>query len=149
MRRRTPGTIAGVNVVATPAAIEIIERAKRDRSGDLVVTIGTGCCESTAPFLYEDFWPGPDQEQVGEAAGVPIYAPEYLRSLYPGGDSLVVDVNVDGLGDSLSIETEYGCRFTLRLPGEARVPSETCATTAQPREVVGELPPGLRNVKLR
>ena len=138
-----------MKVDATDAAIEIIEKVKRDRSGDLVITIGTGCCESTAPFLYEDFWPGPDHEQVGEAAGVPIYAPEYLRSLYPGDDSLVVDVNADGLGDSLSIEIDYDCRFTLRLPGEARGAPETCATTTVPRNVVGELPAGLRNVKLR
>ena len=138
-----------MNVVATPAAVAMIEKVKCDRSGALVITIGTGCCESTAPFLYEDFWPGPDQEQVGEAAGVPIYAPEYLRGLYPGGDTLVVDVNADGLGESMSIETDYGCRFTLRLPGEARKPSESCVTTSAPRKVVGELPAGLRNVRLR
>ena len=44
----------------------------------------TGCCESTAPFLYEDFWPGPDAEQVGEVAGVPVFAPTYLgRGIRP------------------------------------------------------------------
>ena len=57
-------------VTGTPAAARIVERARRDRRGTLVFTIGTGCCESTAPFLYEDFWPGPDHEPVGEVDGV-------------------------------------------------------------------------------
>lgn len=106
-----------MKVTATAEAVALIERAKSDRAGSLVITIGTGCCESTAPFLYEDFWPGPDQEQVGDAAGVPIFAPEYLRRLYPDDEALVVDVNADDLGESMSIETAYGRRFTLRRPG--------------------------------
>ena len=59
-----------MKISGTPAAARVVERARRDRSGELVFTIGTGCCESTAPFLYEDFWPGPDAEAVGEVAGV-------------------------------------------------------------------------------
>ena len=43
-----------MRVTGTAAAARIVERAKRDRRGALVFTIGTGCCESTAPFLYED-----------------------------------------------------------------------------------------------
>jgi hypothetical protein len=71
-----------------------------------VFTIGTGCCESTAPFLYEDFWPGPDAEAVGEVAGVEVFAPEYLRSLYPGNDGVVIDVDDGLMAESMSIETE-------------------------------------------
>lgn len=102
-----------MHVTASPAAVEVVERARRDRSGALVFTIGTGCCESTAPFLFEDFWPGPDQEQVGEVAGVPVFAPEYLRSMYPDDDGAVIDVE-PGVAESMSIETEYDCRFVLR-----------------------------------
>ncbi len=104
-----------MNVTGTDAAARVVERARRDRKGALVFTIGTGCCESTAPFLYEDFWPGPDAQQVGEIAGVPVFAPEYLRALYPADDALTIDV-VDDLAESMSIETEYGCRFILRDP---------------------------------
>jgi uncharacterized protein (DUF779 family) len=103
-----------VKVEGTPAAAQIVERAKRDRRGALVFTIGTGCCESTAPFLYEDFWPGPDAEVVGNVGGVDVFAPEYLRSLYPGDDGVVIDVEDDVMAESMSIETEYGCRFILR-----------------------------------
>ncbi len=102
-----------MKVTGTDAAARIVEQAKRDRRGALVFTIGTGCCESTAPFLYEDFWPGPDSEQVGDVDGVPVYAPEYLRALYPASDGVVIDV-VHDLAESMSIETEYGYRFILR-----------------------------------
>jgi uncharacterized protein (DUF779 family) len=100
----------------------VVERARHDRSGTLVFSIGTGCCESTAPFLYEDFWPGPDSEAVGEVAGIEVYAPEYLRALYPGNDGVVIDVDDGLMAESMSIETEYGCRFVLR--GDERVAFE-------------------------
>jgi uncharacterized protein (DUF779 family) len=103
-----------VRVTATSAAAEVVERARRDRAGTLVFTIGTGCCESTAPFLYEDFWPGPDHEQVGEVGGVAVYAPAYLRALYPDDDGVTIDVESDLMAESFSIETEYGSRFVLR-----------------------------------
>ena len=108
-----------MKITGTPAAARVVERARHDRSGELVFTIGTGCCESTAPFLYEDFWPGPDAERVGEVAGVEVFAPEYLRALYPGDDGVVIDVDNAMMAESMSIETEYGCRFVLR--GEERV----------------------------
>ena len=108
-----------MKVTGTAAAARIVERARRDRRGALVFTIGTGCCESTAPFLYEDFWPGPDSEAVGDVAGVLVYAPEYLRILYPGDEGVTVDVEEGSMAESMSIETEYGCRFILRDPAGA------------------------------
>jgi uncharacterized protein (DUF779 family) len=101
-------------VTGTPEAAAVVERAARDRRGALTFTLGTGCCESTAPFLYEDFWIGPDQEKVGEVAGVPVFAPEYLRHLYSDDDGMVIDVAEGVLLESFSIETEYGVRFLLR-----------------------------------
>jgi len=103
-----------VKVTATDQAARIVEQMRALRSGHLTITIGTGCCESTAPFLYEDFWPGPDQEVVGRVGDVEIFAPEHLRKLYPGDEGAVVDVDEGYLAESLSIETELGCRFVLR-----------------------------------
>lgn len=137
----------------------MIERAGTLRHGRLTVTIGTGCCESTAPFLYEDFWLDPDQEQVGTVAGVGIYAPKYVRDLYPDDDGVILDV-VEEIAESLSIETEWGCRLILRgrdhttLPGQG---SETCevptasneASGAASNTVVGEMPEHLRNLRIR
>jgi uncharacterized protein (DUF779 family) len=122
-----------MKVEGTAAAARIVERAKRDRRGALVFTIGTGCCESTAPFLYEDFWPGPDQEQVGAVAGVPVFAPQYLRALYPADDGVVIDVDEDAVAESMSIETEYTCRFVLRDRSGTKVAgqeTEVCDATS-------------------
>jgi uncharacterized protein (DUF779 family) len=141
-----------VKVTASARAAEVIAEMATRRSGTLTVTIGTGCCESTAPFLYEDFWPGPDQAPVGEVGGVVIYAPEYLRTQYPEDDGVVLDV-VDELAESLSVETELGCRLILRGQGftSAGQP-EVCAVPGAGtigRGVVGELPEALRGLRMR
>jgi uncharacterized protein (DUF779 family) len=147
--------VDGVKVTGTNAAEKVVERAKGDRRGRLVFTIGNGCCESTAPFLYEDFWPGPDQEQVGEVAGVPVYAPDHLRSLYPGDDGVVIDVE-DVMAESLSIETEYGCRFLLRDSSGGKVAGQEREVCEVPETVSAlrsrgpqELPEALRRLRMR
>lgn len=137
-------------VTATDRARAVISEMGHRREGLLTVTIGTGCCESTAPFLYEDFWPGPDQAPVGEVDGVVVYAPEYLRTQYPDDDGVVLDV-IDELAESLSVETELGCRLILRGKGftSAGAP-EVCEvpTASIPRGVVGVMPEALRGVRI-
>jgi len=44
---------------------------------------------------------------------VTVYASAFLRGLYLPGDALVIDVE-EIPAESMSIETEYGCRFVLR-----------------------------------
>jgi uncharacterized protein (DUF779 family) len=143
-----------MRVTGTDAAARIVERSRRDRPGALVFTIGTGCCESTAPFLYEDFWPGPDSETVGEVAGVPVYAPAYLRALYPGDDGVTIDVE-ELMAESMSIETEYGYRFILRgdervsptgVTQQCEVPDAVSALRERGRQ---ELPEALRRARMR
>ena len=145
-----------MNVTGTAAAARIVEQAKHDRRGALVFTIGTGCCESTAPFLYEDFWPGPDSESVGEIAGVAVFAPEYLRALYPGDDGVVIDVEEGLMAESMSIETEYGCRFILRDPAGAPIERQAQPACDVPESVSAlrtrgpqELPEALRRIRMR
>ncbi len=142
-------------MTGTAAAARVVEQAKRDRRGALVFTIGTGCCESTAPFLYEDFWPGPDSEPVGEVAGVAVFAPEYLRALYPGDDGVVVDVE-EGMAESMSIETEYGCRFILRDGTGTPIDRQAQQACDVPESVSAlrtrgpqELPEALRRARMR
>lgn len=142
-----------MQVTATDRAARVVSEMAVRRAGVLTITIGTGCCESTAPFLYEDFWPGPDQEAVGDVEGVTVYAPEYLRVQYPGDDGVVLDV-VDELGESLSVETELGCRLILRGQDfDSSTEPETCAVPAggEPvmRPVVGEMPEALRKLRMR
>jgi uncharacterized protein (DUF779 family) len=145
-----------MHITGTAAAARIVERAKRDRRGALVFTIGTGCCESTAPFLYEDFWPGPDQEQVGTVAGVPVFAPGYLRALYPGDDGVAIDVDEDTIAESMSIETEYSCRFVLRDRSGTRVEgqeAQICDTSSEVSALRSrgpqQLPEALQRARMR
>ncbi|HXH57158.1 DUF779 domain-containing protein [Iamia sp.] len=158
-----------MEVTASARAAEVVTEMGALRSGTLTVTIGTGCCESTAPFLYEDFYPGADQEPVGEVAGVVIYAPAYLRRLYPGAQGPRLEV-VEDMGDSLSVETELGVRLALRGTGlDSVTDPEVCAVpeggdatgsgrtgapirSARPiaaRAVTGRPPPGLEGLRLR
>jgi uncharacterized protein (DUF779 family) len=142
-----------MRIEATERSRAVVERSKGARTGTLTITIGTGCCESTAPFLYEDFWPGPDQQPIGEVAGVQVFAPDYLRALYPDDETVVLDV-VDEMAESLSIETEYGCRLVLRgehtdSEGSPEVCDVEPARPTASREVVGELPEALRGLRIR
>jgi uncharacterized protein (DUF779 family) len=143
-----------MRVTGTDAAARIVERARRDRRGELVFTIGTGCCESTAPFLYEDFWPGPDSEQVGAVGGVPVFAPAYLRALYAGDDGVTIDVE-ELMAESMSIETEYGFRFILRgdervspsgVTQQCEVPAAVSALRSRGQQ---ELPAALLRARMR
>ena len=147
-----------MRITASPRAAEVVADMATRRSGTLTVTIGTGCCESTAPFLYEDFAPGVDMEPVGEVEGVVIWAPEYLRRLYPDDQGPVLDV-VDELAESLSVETELGVRLVLRgtgLPGTVDGEAEACRISGRPasgasaeHRVKGSLPPELAALRMR
>ena len=83
--------------------------------------LGTGCCDSTAPFLYDRYIPGPDAVEVGEVAGVKVLAHGWLAKLYETGNGLVLDVDEGVRSDSFSLESEYDCRFTLRVASTERV----------------------------
>lgn len=144
-----------MRITASPRATQVVAEMATRRSGVLTVTIGTGCCESTAPFLYEDFLPGADMAPVGEVEGVVIWAPEYLRRLYPGDQGPQLEV-ADELGESLSVETELGVRLVLRGTGlDSTGEPEACAAPAPPRgpavqrPVVGAIPPELQGLRVR
>ena len=103
-------------MTATERAEEAVRRVEASGRSDLVMVLGTGCCDSTAPFLYDrGYYPGPGAVAVGNVAGVPVFAQGWLDRLY-GEGGLVVDVDEGVVADSFSLETEHGARFTLRLP---------------------------------
>jgi uncharacterized protein (DUF779 family) len=107
-----------MEVTATPRAEAVVREVQRDGRDHLLMMLGTGCCDSTAPFLYDRYYPGPDVVEVGRVAGVPVYAHAWLADLY-GDGGLEVDVDRGVPNDSFSLESEYDCRFTLRVRGSA------------------------------
>lgn len=103
-----------MKVTATARAEAVVKRVVEAGREGLVMILGTGCCDSTAPFLYDRYYPGPDVREVGHIAGVSILAHGWLADLYAGG-ALEVDVDEGSPNDSFSLESEYDCRFTLRV----------------------------------
>jgi uncharacterized protein (DUF779 family) len=141
-----------MKITAPDRALGVFEQGKGFRDGDLTITIGTGCCESTAPFLYENFWPGPDQEEVGSVGDITVFAPAYVRDLYPDDDGMVIDV-VDEPAESMSIETELGCRLILRGQGVDLGRDDACETAdvaaAELTGSVAPLPAHLQGLHIR
>ena len=108
--------MSSVGVVLTPAASEALERTRSTRGPDLAFVIGTGCCDSSAPFLFASYVPGPGEQPVGEVDGVPVLLDASLVDLFNGYE-VVIDASPDPGGDSFSCETELGLRFSMeRVP---------------------------------
>jgi uncharacterized protein (DUF779 family) len=109
-----------MRVTATERAEDAVRLVEASGRTDLVMVLGTGCCDSTAPFLYDrNYYPGADAVEVGRVASVPVFAHGWLAKLYGDDDSLIVDVDENVVADSFSLETEHGRRFTLRVPARA------------------------------
>jgi uncharacterized protein (DUF779 family) len=104
-----------MKVEATPQAEAVVRKVAEGGRQDLVMVLGTGCCDSTAPFLYDRYYAGPDTVEVGRVAEVPVFARRWLADLYRDSDRLEVDVDDGVLSDSFSLESEHGCRLTLRV----------------------------------
>ena len=100
----------------TVAAAEVVREVRAARSGELALVIGNGCCDSTAPFLFEDYLRGPNEREVAVLDGVRVLVDDAVARSFEGRE-VVIDVADDPQPDSFSCEAELGCRFTLdRLP---------------------------------
>lgn len=109
-----------VAVVLTDPALNLLGRIRVARGGPLSLVIGNGCCDSTAPFLFEHYVAGAAEVRVGELdGGVEVLLDRALLALFDGRE-IVIDAGPAGSvgADSFSCESELGMRFTLdRLPG--------------------------------
>jgi uncharacterized protein (DUF779 family) len=105
-----------MRVTATEAALSVVRKIAVQGRGDLVMVLGTGCCDSTAPYLYDHYYPGPDAVRVRDIDGVPIHAPRFLADLYGEGEGLQINVEEGVTDDSFSLESDLDCRFVLRAP---------------------------------
>jgi len=105
--------------VLTEAARALLARVRTERSGELSLVIGNGCCDSTAPFLFEAYMAGPGEAQVAVVDGVPVLLDAALLALFEGREVVVDAAPADAMGeDSFSCEAELGMRFSLaRMPG--------------------------------
>lgn len=100
-------------VAVTEEAAHVLREIRGERSGRLSITIEGGCCEGSAPHLYEDYLVPPGSQAIGDAEGIPVYLPPPLDRLY-GDAALVIDIVDDPASDAFSIETARGLRLVLR-----------------------------------
>ena len=99
----------------TGTALRVVREVQAARPGaPLVFVFGEGCCEGTAPHLFAHHIVGPQEQDVGRAAEVPVLASERMRGLY-AGRRVVIDAEEDALADGFSAEIELGWRFVLRV----------------------------------
>ncbi|MCW2238095.1 DUF779 domain-containing protein [Azospirillum canadense] len=100
-------------VVATPAALELIEKL-RGLYGPLFFHQSGGCCDGSAPmcFMEGEFKPGGQDVRLGEIGSCPFYMGA-AQFAYWEHTQLIIDV-VPGRGASFSLEAPEGVRFLTR-----------------------------------
>lgn len=100
-------------VVATPAALELIETLKAQH-GPLMFHQSGGCCDGSAPMCYPagEFKTGTNDVYLGKVGGAPVYI-DGDQFQYWKHTQLIIDV-VPGRGSGFSLEAPEGVRFLTR-----------------------------------
>lgn len=103
-----------MTVSATQAALDLIGEIKDRVQGALLFHQSGGCCDGSAPMLFEqgDYIIGDQDVLVGEIGAVPFYmnADQYARWKHT---DLTIDA-IDGIGGMFSLENGTGRRFLTR-----------------------------------
>jgi uncharacterized protein (DUF779 family) len=100
-------------VVATPAAVGLIEQLKAEHGAVLFHQSG-GCCDGSAPMMFPqgEFMVGSSDVKLGSIADVPFYMSE-SQFEYWQHTQLIIDA-VPGNGGMFSLERPSGLRFLTR-----------------------------------
>ncbi|MFG6447059.1 DUF779 domain-containing protein [Roseateles sp. BYS180W] len=101
-------------VLATPAALVLVDELKAQHGPALMFHQSGGCCDNSAAncLLPGEITMGPGDVLLGEIGGCPFYI---SRSLYQtwAHTQLIVDV-IEGQGGSFSLEGGTGKAFHTR-----------------------------------
>lgn len=108
--------MATQRLAVTPAAVEIIERLKKE-NGELVFNQSGGCCDGTAPMCYakSDFYVPSRNVKMGEICDVEFFIDkdqfEYFKHSH-----ITVDVKEEkgAFGNSFSLEIDLGYQFLTK-----------------------------------
>jgi hypothetical protein len=100
-------------VIATPAALELIELLKK-KHGQLMFHQSGGCCDNSAAncYLPTDLTIGAGDQYLGDIGGVPFYMSKSQYE-YWKHTQLIIDV-IDGTGGTFSLEGPEGKAFHTR-----------------------------------
>lgn len=101
-------------VIATPAALELIELLKQKHGASLIFHQSGGCCDNSAAncLLPGEIMIGPGDVYLGDIGGCPFYI---SRSQYDTWKhtQLIIDV-IEGTGGTFSLEGPEGRAFHTR-----------------------------------
>jgi uncharacterized protein (DUF779 family) len=102
-----------LRVVATPAAVELIERLIV-KHGAVIFHQSGGCCDGSAPMCFPavEFMVGSSDVKLGTIAGAPFYMGE-AQFEYWQNAQLIIDA-VPGKSGMFSLEQPTGLRFLMR-----------------------------------
>jgi len=100
------------NLKVTERAAEMLRRIRSERSGTLTITIDSGCCEGTAPNLYDNYLVPSGFVEIGRAEGIPVLVPPHVADQWLA-TPVTLDLIDDDSSDAMSIETEHGVRLFL------------------------------------
>ena len=100
-------------VVATPAALDLIERL-RAQHGPVMFHQSGGCCDGSAPMCFpeREFMVGAQDVHLGQIGGAPFYIGA-AQFAYWQHTQLIIDV-IPGNGGMFSLEGPHRLRFITR-----------------------------------
>jgi uncharacterized protein (DUF779 family) len=101
-------------VIATEAALELIETLKQKHGIELFFHQSGGCCDNSAAncFLPGELTIGPYDEYLGDIGGCPFYISK-SQYQYWKHTQLIIDV-IEGTGGTFSLEGPEGKAFHTR-----------------------------------
>ena len=99
-------------VVATQAALELIDRLKAKHGMELMFYQSHGCCDGSAPMCYlvGELMPGRYDLLIGRIGNCPFYISE-AQYQYWQNSQLIIGVT-EGSGGTFSLEGPEGVCFT-------------------------------------
>lgn len=105
----------GPSCELTDAAVAVIERVAQTHSGPLILTVSNGCCDGTAPYLYDKALVPTNAVPVLETDLVSVYITSLLKGRAALPVRYIIDAVADATSDSLSLESDFGWRLTVRM----------------------------------
>lgn len=100
-------------VSVSDRALGVLRQVREQRVGTLTISIDSGCCEGTAPHLYNDYVLPYGSIEIGRAADIPVFIPPHLEQQYDGVRFEIDAIDDEG-SDAMSLETALGVRLVMR-----------------------------------
>jgi len=94
-------------------AAEVLRAVRAERVGRLTISIDSGCCEGTAPHLYEDYVVPYGAVEIGRAEGISVYIAPHFAEAWKNVRA-TLDVIDERASDTMSLEAAHGVRLLLR-----------------------------------